>query len=81
MNQIFGQSFIIFEKLRYRGQLLLKLQVVEVHFIEYRLDQFNKKHTKIVVNSTLQYFERQLSKEMSAKSFNFWSTHHKMAAL
>ena len=30
MNQIFGQSFIIFEKLRYRGRLLLKLQAVEV---------------------------------------------------
>ena len=30
MNQIFGQKFIIFEKLRYMGPLLLKLRVVEV---------------------------------------------------
>ena len=30
MNQIFGQRFIIFEKMRYRGQLLLKLKDVEV---------------------------------------------------
>ena len=30
MNQLFRQRFIIFEKLRYRGELLLKLWVVEV---------------------------------------------------
>ena len=30
MNQISGQRFIIFEKLRYRGQFLLKLRAVEV---------------------------------------------------
>ena len=29
MNQIFGQRFVIFENLRYRGLLLLKLQAVE----------------------------------------------------
>ena len=29
MNQIFGQRFIIFQKLRYRRQLLLKLRAVE----------------------------------------------------
>ena len=29
-ESIFGQKFIIFEKLRYMVQLLLKLQVVEV---------------------------------------------------
>ena len=29
-NQIFGKRFIIFEKLRYRSQLLFKLRVVEV---------------------------------------------------
>ena len=28
-----------------------------VNFIEYRLDQLNKKHTKIAGNSTMQYFE------------------------
>ena len=52
-----------------------------LHFIEYRVDQLNKKHMKIAVNSTTQYFKRQLSKDMSAKSLNFWSTYHKMAAL
>ena len=40
MNQIFGQRFIILEKLRYRGQLLLKLRAVEVatsfHWISSR---------------------------------------------
>ena len=30
MNQIFGQRFIIIEKVRYMGQLLLKLRAVEV---------------------------------------------------
>ena len=30
MKQIFGQRFIIFEKMRYRGQLLLKLRAIEV---------------------------------------------------
>ena len=28
-----------------------------LHFIEYRLDQPNSKHTKIAVNSAIQYFE------------------------
>ena len=28
-----------------------------LHFIEYRLDQLNSKHTKIAVNSAIQYFE------------------------
>ena len=33
--------------MKHRGQLLLKLRAVEVaiHFIEYRLDQLNSKHT------------------------------------
>ena len=30
MNQIFGQRFILFEKWRYRSQLLLKLRAAEV---------------------------------------------------
>ena len=59
MNQIFGQRFIIFEKCRYRSQLLLKLRAVEVptSFTEYRLDQLNTMHTKTAVNSTMQFFE------------------------
>ena len=72
MNQIFGQRFIMFEKLRYRGQLLLKLRAAEVatFFIEYRLDQLNSKHTKTAVSSTIQYFEgRSLKKCLSKKFF------------
>ena len=59
MNQIFVQRFIIFEKWRYRCQLLLKLEAVKIatSFIEYRLDQLNNKHTKAAVKSTLQFFE------------------------
>ena len=55
MNQIFVQKFIMFENVRYRGQLLLTLRAVEVtsRFIECRLNQLNNKHTKIAVNSTI----------------------------
>ena len=28
-----------------------------LHFTEYRLDQFNNKHTKITLNSAMQFFE------------------------
>ena len=34
---MFGQSFIIFEKLRYMGQLLLKLRAVEVATKSWKL--------------------------------------------
>ena len=59
MNQIFGQSFIIFAKLRYMGQILLKLRAVELllPFIQYRLGQLNNKRTKIAVNWAIQHFE------------------------
>ena len=59
MNQIFGQRFIIFEKLRYMGQLLLSYEPSKLvlQFIEYRLDQIKNKHTKIAVNLAIQYFE------------------------
>ena len=52
MNQIFGQRFIIFEKVRYRGQLLLKLRPSKLllHFVEYRQDKLNGKRTKTAVN-------------------------------
>ena len=40
MNQVFGQRFIILKKMKYRGQLLLKLRAVEVdtsfHWISSR---------------------------------------------
>ena len=56
MNQIFGQRFTTFEKLRYVGQLLLGLRVINLllYFIKYRLGQLNK-HRKITVqlNSTI----------------------------
>ena len=57
MNQIFRQKFIIFKRWRYRGQLLQKLQTVEVYFIQKRLDQLNGKHTRIAVNSAIRYFK------------------------
>ena len=42
------------------------------YFIEYRLDQLNSKHTKIAVNSAIQYFEGCSQKKMSAKSFKLF---------
>ena len=81
MNQIFGQMFIIFEKLRYRVYYRWNygLSKLLLHFIEYRLDQLNNKHTKIAVNSTIQYSEDRSEKKCLLKVS--WSTHHKMAAL
>ena len=68
MNQIFGQRFIIFEKLKYRGQLLLKLKVVKMaKFTKYRPDQLNNKHTKIALNSTIPYFEGLFQKKQLLK--------------
>ena len=43
-----------------------------LHFIEYRLDQLNSKHTKIAVNSAIRYFEGCSQKKMSAKSFKLF---------
>ena len=79
MNQIFGQMFIIFEKLRYRVYYRWNygLSKLLLHFIEYRLDQLNNKHTKIAVNSTIQYFEGHSQKKCLPKVF--LPIHHKMA--
>ena len=44
INQIFGQSFIIFEKLRYMGQLLLKLRADKVGTKSWKL--FGRPSTK-----------------------------------
>ena len=74
MNQIFGKSFIILKNWgivvyycwNYRPSNLLH------HFIEYRLDQLNNKHTKIAVNLGKTIFWRPLSKEMSAKNLKFF---------
>ena len=40
-------------------------------FIEYRLDQFNSKHTKTVVNSTIQCFEDSSWKKCQLKVWCF----------
>ena len=74
VNQIFGQRFIIFEKLRYIGQLLLNYELSKLllQFIEYRLDQPYNKHTKIAINSPIQYFEGYSQKKESAKSLKLF---------
>ena len=41
------------------------------HFIEYRLDQLISKHTKIAVNSTIQYFEGCSRKKYLLKVWKF----------
>ena len=74
LNQIFRQWFIILRNWgigfnycwNYRPSKLL------LHFFEYRLDQLNNKHTKIEVNSTIQYFDNRSEKKMSAKSLKFF---------
>ena len=43
-----------------------------IHLIEYYLDQLNKKHTKIAVNSAIQYSEGCPQKEISAKSLKLF---------
>ena len=62
MNRVFGQGFIKFEKWSYMSQLLLKLRALAVplHFIQYRLDQVKSKDTKTALNSTIQFFERAI---------------------
>ena len=59
--------------MRYRGQLLLKLRASKLllHFIEYRPDQFISKHTKIAVNSAIQYFEGCSQKKCLLKVWSF----------
>ena len=42
-----------------------------LHFIEYGLDQLNSKHTKIAVNSTIQYFEGCSRKKCLLKVWRF----------
>ena len=66
-----GQRFIIFEKVRCRGQLLSKLRAVEVATSFHRLDQLNSKDTKTVVSSTIQYFEDSFQKKFLVKVWCF----------
>ena len=42
-----------------------------LHFIEYRLDQLNIKHTKTAVNLTIQYFEDNSQKKCLLKVWIF----------
>ena len=42
-----------------------------LHYIKYRLDQLNKKHTKIAVNSAIQYFESCSQKKFLLKVWSF----------
>ena len=63
MNQIFRQRFQklsigVYYCWNYGPSKLL------LHFIEYCLDQLNNKHTKIAVNSTIQYFEGRSQKNV-----------------
>ena len=50
-----------------------------LHFIQYRLDHFNNRHTKIAVNSTIQFFKSHYQKKCLLKVFR--CIHHKMTAL
>ena len=43
-----------------------------LHFIEYRLDQLNNKHTKIAVNSVIQCFEGHSQKKCLLKVWSFF---------
>ena len=42
-----------------------------LHFIEYRLDQHNSKHTKTAVNSAIQYFDGCSQKKCLLKVWRF----------
>ena len=69
MTQIFRERFINLKTRgtginycwNYRPSELLR------HFIAYRLDQLNNKHTKIAVNSAIQYFEGHSQKKCLLK--------------
>ena len=73
MNQIFGQRLIIFENwdiwVNYCWNYGLSKLLLQ--FIEYRLDQLNNKHTKIAVNSAIQYFEGCSENKCLLKVWNF----------
>ena len=43
-----------------------------LHFIEYLLDELNKKQTKIAVNSTIQYFEGRSWNKFLLKAWRFF---------
>ena len=63
MNQIFRQRFIIFGKLRYKGQLLLKLRAVEVA-TSFHISLFH-------IYFIFQYFESSSQKKCLLKVWIF----------
>ena len=75
MNQMFGQRFIIFEKLKYRDKILLSYVPPKLllHFIEYCPHQLNNKHVNIAVNLTMQLSESYYQKQYLVKARNFSS--------
>ena len=58
-------GIVIYYCWNYRPSKLL------LHFIEYRLDQLNNKHTKIAVNLAIQYFEGHSEKKCLLKVWSF----------
>ena len=42
-----------------------------LHFIKYRLDQLNNKHTKIAINSAIKYFEGRSRMKCLLKVWSF----------
>ena len=81
INQIFVQRFISCFKIisikiiKYKNNFNYCWNygpsTLLLHFIKYRPDQLNSNHTKIAVNSTIQFLKAAL-KEMPAKSLNFF---------
>ena len=71
MNQIIGQMFIIFEKWRYRSQLLLKLRPDEVATLFHWISSRSAHENSNKFDNTI--FWKSLSKEISGKSLKFFS--------
>ena len=73
INQIFGQKFIILKNwgIGVSYCQIYGLSKLLLCFIEYRLDQLNNKHTKMVVNSEIQYFEGCSQKKFLLKVWSF----------
>ena len=73
MNQIFGQRFIILGKWRLGVNYCWNYwpSKLFLHFIELRVDQLNKKHTKTAVNSAIQLFESRYQRKYLVKVGSF----------
>ena len=84
-------DFLNFHWIKYLGKGLLYLKnwgigatIVEItsrrSYVDH-LDQRNNKHTKIAVNSAIQYCKGRCQSKCLLKVWSFWSIHHNMAAL